>query len=240
MLIFWRLFLSHLLADFTLQFDIVNTLKRRCVWGMAIHCLTHFVVSAALTYRYLGDVWFSFGVVKVNGWWALVLMLVVHFIIDELRIYGMKHLHYRDGTVSFLVDQFLHIYLLFLISPIVDVGLFMAEKWTGLLTMSVLVTHVTTVTIYFVEKDFFGRQFPSFDEKYFLIFERVVLWSFFFASGWWCLPFAAAWVVQLFYIRMKRIIDLSLTNIVLSLVLTSAIGLWTRYIYFGSLFRQVN
>ncbi|OGS07647.1 MAG: hypothetical protein A2270_08230 [Elusimicrobia bacterium RIFOXYA12_FULL_51_18] len=239
MVIFWRLFLSHLLADFTLQFNIVNTLKRKYFWGMGIHCLTHFLVSVALTYCYLGDVWFRLGSVEVNGWGALVLMLVVHFLIDELRIYSMKHLGYNDGTVSFLVDQFLHIYLLFLISPVVplDGGLFMAEKWTGIIAMSVLVTHVTTVTIYFVEKDFFSKQFPSFDEKYFLIFERVVLWSFFFASGWWCLPFAAAWVVQLFYIRRKRIMDLSLTNILLSLTLTSAIGLWTRYIYYGSLFR---
>ena len=239
MLIFWRLFLSHLLADFTLQFDIVNRLKRKHVWGMAIHCMTHFVVSAALTYCYLGDVWFSLGGVNVNGWWALILMLVVHFIIDELRIYSMRRLHYRDGTASFLVDQFLHIYFLFLISPAVqlDGGFFMAEKWTGVIAMSVLVTHVTTVIIYFVEKDFYGRQFPNFDEKYFLIFERVVLWSFFFAAGWWWLAFAAAWVGQLFYIRAKRIIDLSLANIALSLVLTSAVGLWTRYIYFGSIFR---
>lgn len=237
MLIFWRLFLAHLLADFTLQFDIVNRLKRKYIWGMVIHCLTHFVVSAALTYGYLGDVWFSFGAVNVNGWWALAVMLVVHFIVDELRLYGMRQLHYRDGTASFLADQFLHVYILFLISPSIplDGGLFMAEKWTGLIAMSVLVTHVATVTIYFVEKDFSGRQFPGFDEKYFLIFERVVLWSFFFASGWWCLPFAAAWVAQLLYIRAKRIIDLSLTNIALSLALTSAIGLWTRYIYFGSL-----
>jgi len=238
MLIFWRLFLSHLLADFTLQFNIVNTLKRKYLWGMVLHCLTHFVVSAALTWSYLGDVWFSFGSVNVNGWWALILMLVVHFLIDELRIYSMKHLHFRDGTASFLIDQCLHIYLLLLIAPSIplDGGVFMAEKWTGIIAMSVLVTHVTTIIIYFVEKDFYGRQFPSFDEKYFLIFERVVLWSFFFAAGWWCLLFAAAWTVQLFYIRKKRIMDLSLANVLLSLSLTSLVGVWTRYIYFGSLF----
>ena len=104
-----------------------------------------------------------------------------------------------------------------------------------MIAMSVLVTHVTTVIIYFVEKDFTAGN-PEFRRKYFLIFERVVLWSS-FAAGWWWLAFAAAWVVQLFYIRAKRIIDLSLANIALSLVLTSAVGLWTRYIYFGSIFR---
>ena len=236
MVIFWRLLLSHLLADFTLQFNIVNRLKRQHVGGMLLHCLTHFVVSVALTYNYLGDVWFHFGSAAVTGWAAMGLMLVVHFIIDELRIYSMKRMGYRDGTVSFLVDQLLHVYVLFMISPTVppDSGLFMTEKWVGITTIFVLVTHVTTVLIYFVEKDLFGKEFPSFDEKYFLIFERVVLCSFFFSSGWWWAPFSSAWVVQIFYIRWKRIMDLSLTNIFLSLALTLPLGFWTRYIYFGS------
>ena len=57
MVIFWRFFLSHLLADFTLQFNIVNKLKRQGVYGMILHCLTHFVVSVAFLYSYLGDTW---------------------------------------------------------------------------------------------------------------------------------------------------------------------------------------
>jgi hypothetical protein len=237
MAIFWRLLLSHLLADFTLQFNIVNKLKRQHLGGMLLHCLTHFIVSVALTYNYLGDVWFYFGATAVTGWEAMGVMLVSHFLVDELRIYSMKRLGYRDGTVSIVIDQFLHIYVLFMISPIVSPGLgfFMAEKWVGIASIFVLVTHVATVMVYFVEKDLFGKEFPSFDEKYFLIFERVVLWSFFFAAGWWWLPFAAAWVVQLFYIRWKKIMDLSLTNISISFVLTSVLGLGTRYIYFGSI-----
>lgn len=235
--IFWRLLLSHLLADFTLQFDIVNRLKRQSMWGMGLHCLTHFLTAVALTYPYLSDIWFTLGPVSVNGWAALAIMLALHFLVDELRIYSMRKLEYADGTVSFLVDQVMHIYVLFMISPMDWLGgnFFMPERWVGIAAMSVLVTHVTTVLIYFVEKDFFGRGFPAFDEKYFLIFERVVLWSFFFAAGWWWLPFAAAWAVQIFYIRRKRILDLSLVNIYLSLVLTSLVGLWTRYIYYGSL-----
>jgi hypothetical protein len=237
MVIFWRLLLAHLLADFTLQFNIVNKLKRQSVWGMILHCLTHLATAIALTYPYLRDVWFSLGPVQVNGWAALAAMLALHFLVDELRIYSMQKMGYPDGTVSFLIDQVLHIYVLFMISPISLPGaaLFLPEKWVGIIVMSVLVTHVTTVLIFFVEKDFFGRGFPDFDEKYFLIFERVVLWSFFFVSGWWWLPFCTAWVVQIFYIRWKRILDLSLVNVLLSLGLTSIIGIWTRYIYFGSL-----
>lgn len=238
MVIFWRFFLSHLLADFTLQFNFVNKLKRQGIYGMLLHCLTHLVVSVALLYKYLGDTWLNFGFVRINGWGAVALMLVVHFIIDELRVYSMKKLGFSDGTLSFLADQFLHVYVLFMLSPVavLDRGFFLAEKWVGIICMFTLVTHVTTVLIYFIEKDLAGKDFPNFDEKYFLIFERIVLWSFFFVAGWWWLPFALAWIVQLFYIRKKRILDLSLANISISLAVTITLGLWTRYMYLGRIF----
>ncbi len=236
MIIFWRLLLSHLIADFTLQFDIVNRLKRQCVWGMLLHCMTHFVVSAALTWPYLSLTWVKIGPFEVSGWWALAIMLIVHFGVDELRVYSMKGLGYRDGTLSFLVDQLLHFYVLFMISPIlIPAGnTRIAEKWIAIAAMMVLVTDFTTVLIYFIEKDLFGKEFPRFDEKYFLIFERVVLWAFFFVAGYWWLPFAAAWTFQIFYVRNRRIIDLSKMNVGLSVVITIALGVCTRYIYYGS------
>ena len=237
MIIFWRLLLSHLLADFTLQFDVVNRMKRNNVWGMLIHCMTHFVVSVAMTWNYLPDTWVHIGPLAVNGWWALAIMLAVHFGVDELRIYSMKTLRYKDSTVSFLVDQLLHFYVLFIIAPVVipEPCLLMGEKWAAIASMLVLVTHFTTVLIYFLEKDLFGKGFPHFDEKYFLIFERVVLWAFFFAEGYWWIPFALAWIVQLFYIKRKRIIDMSRVNVWMSVTITILLGVWTRFAYYGYL-----
>ncbi len=237
MIIFWRLLLSHLLADFTLQFDVVNRLKRRNVWGMLLHCLTHFVVSAALTWNFLPETWFNLGPLAVNGWGALALMLAAHFATDQLRVYSMKVLHFRDNTLSFLADQAVHFYVLFMISPVIINGpdLLLGEKWAAIAAMLVLVTHFTTVLVYFFEKDMFGKGFPNFDEKYFLIFERLVLWAFFFAAGYWWLPFAAAWVFQLFYLKRKRIIDLSKVNVWLSVAITVLLGLWTRFAYYGYL-----
>lgn len=236
MVIFWRLLLAHLLADFTLQLDIVNRLKRKSAWGMLLHCLTHLVTSVALTWQYLGDTWFTAGGLAVNGWQALVLMFVVHYAVDELRVYSMKS-WYKDNTVSFLVDQVVHVYVLFLISPIVvpEPGLLMGEKWAAIGSMLVLVTHFTTVLIYFVEKDLFGKTFPAFDEKYFLIFERVVIWAFFFAAGYWWTLFAAAWIVQLFYVRRKRVMDLSGINVWISVFMAVLTGFCTRYVYYGYL-----
>lgn len=237
MIIFWRLLLSHLLADFTLQLDVVNRMKRKNLWGMLLHCLTHFVVSAALTWNYLPETWVRLGPLPVNGWGALGLMLAAHFVIDELRVYSMKTLHFRDNTASFLADQLLHFYVLFMVSPVIigGPGLLLGEKWSAIAVMLVLVTHFTTVLVYFLEKDMFGKAFPHFDEKYFLIFERVVLWAFFFAAGYWWIPFALAWIVQIFYIKRKRIIDMSRVNIWLSVLITLLLGAWTRFAYYGYL-----
>ncbi|HCC46856.1 MAG TPA: hypothetical protein DEQ38_01870 [Elusimicrobia bacterium] len=237
MVIFWRLVLSHLLADFTLQFDVVNRMKRKNLWGMLLHCLTHFIVSAALVWDYLPETWFSAGGVAVSGWGALLLMMAIHFIVDQLRVYSMKTLGWKDNTASFLADQVLHFYVLFMIAPVVMPGpdLLMGDKWAAIASMLVLVTHSTTVLIYFVEKDLFGKPFPSFDEKYFLIFERVVLWAFFFAEGRWWIPFAIIWAAQLFYIRRKRIMDLSGINVWLSVVIAALLGACTRFVYYGYL-----
>jgi hypothetical protein len=237
MIIFWRLLLAHLLADFTFQLDIVNRMKRKSAWGMLIHCATHFVISVAFVWNYLPQTWVRLWRLPVSGWWAISLMFVLHFIVDELRIYSMKSLGYRDGTVSFLVDQLLHFYVLFMISPVavLDRNFLLAEKWTGIAALLVVVTHFTTVLVYFIEKDLSGKDFPAFDEKYFLIFERVVLWAFFFVDGYWWIPFALAWMIQIFYVRRKRIIDLSGLNVALSVLITSVLGLWTRYIYYGFL-----
>lgn len=237
MIIFWRLLLAHLLADFTLQFDIVNRLKRKSIYGMILHCTTHLVVSIALIYNYLGEVWIDWGFLKITGWWVMLIILVFHFIVDELRIYAMKRLKVKDNTICFLVDQLLHVFVLFMVSPIYNFnGIFFGnEKWIIIIATFVIITHVTTVLIYFVEKDLAEVTFPQFDEKYFLIFERMVLWGFFFAGGYWWIPFMLAWVFQIFYIKSKRIIDLSYANIIISVLVTSVFGLMARIVYYGSL-----
>lgn len=236
MTIFWRLLLSHLLADFTLQFNVVNKLKREGMLGMAIHCMTHFVVAVALVWPWLADVWFVVGPVPFNGWTCMVLLLVTHFMVDQVRVYTMQTLHFRDNSFSFFADQFMHVYILFMLSPVsvLDSGFFVPEKWVGLLSMLVIVTHASTVLIYFIEKDLHQKEFPTFDEKYFLIFERVVLWAFFLVKGWYWVPFAAAWVAQMVYVRKKRILDLSLVNITVSVLVAVVCGLWARYIYYGA------
>ena len=237
MIIFWRLLLAHFLADFTLQFDVINRLKRKNIYGMLIHCATHLIVSIILTYRYLPDVWIDLGFLRITGWWVMLIIIVFHFIVDEIRVYVLRNFAVKDNTICFLMDQLFHVIVLFMVSPIYNLNkvFFGNEKWIIIIVTFVIITHVTTVLIYFIEKDIAGVTFPKFDEKYFLIFERMVLWGFFFVSGYWWIPFMLAWVFQIFYIKSKRIIDLSYANVIISVLVTAVFGLMARFVYYGSL-----
>ncbi|PIS46650.1 MAG: hypothetical protein COT17_07490 [Elusimicrobia bacterium CG08_land_8_20_14_0_20_51_18] len=235
--IFWRLILAHLIADFTLQTDAVNRMKRKGVLGMLVHVVTHVFVSALLIYQDLFRPWFSVWGFELHGWQALGLMSVVHFLVDETRVYLIKELKYRDNTFNFLADQFAHFYFIFLFSP-VDVfknPLLIQEKWVIIAACLVLVSHVATILIYFIEKDLNEMQFPSFDQKYFMIMERIVMWAFFFAGGYWWIPFLLLWALQILYIRKKRIIDVSNVNFFISVSSAVLFGLVSRYAYYGHL-----
>ena len=47
MVIFWRLLLGHLLADFTFQSNFINAWKRKSIWGMLGHCAMHPIAYVA-------------------------------------------------------------------------------------------------------------------------------------------------------------------------------------------------
>ncbi len=232
--IFWRLFLAHLLADFTFQTDYINRAKRSAVSGMLLHVFTHAVFSYILVRDYLGQVWFNLFSLQVSGWFALLALMTVHFGVDELRVYLIKKLKYPDSTFSFLADQFAHAYAIFMFTPFSFSGAdFIPEKWVFLLSCLVIVTHFATVFFYFLEKDFLEASFPGFDQKYFMIFERAVIWAFFMMPGNWWIALLALWLVQFFYVKRKRIMDVSSLNFYGSIVFSCIFGLISRFVYYG-------
>jgi energy-coupling factor transporter transmembrane protein EcfT len=79
----------------------------------------------------------------------------------------------------------------------------------------VLVTHCATVTIWFIEKDIFGTNYPETEEKYISMLVRLVLWlAFFLPHPWWI--FVSAFVMVTFgrHVWTRRI-DFSWTSVLL-------------------------
>lgn len=234
MVIFWRLVLAHLLSDFTFQTDFINRWKRRSVWGMLVHCLIHLLVAFALTHRYINLVWVRAGGMELKGWMCVLILGIVHFIEDEVRVLMMRRLRTSDGTWSFLFDQLVHIVVIFTLSPMYAVtmaGTLFPEKWVVLLCLCVGVTHALTVFVYFLEKDLYGAQFPEFDEKYLVMAERLVLWGFFLLPGYWWVPFLALWVAHIFYLRKKRVVDFSKAGLYVGVFMTFLLGTAARWVY---------
>jgi hypothetical protein len=99
MVLFWRLLLAHLIADFPLQTDAVFAVKKDQRWGVILHATIFGLTAVLLTRPYLNH---------TEMWLGLVFLWSGHIAIDKTKLVlsgrgGRDHLGY------FLIDQALHI-----------------------------------------------------------------------------------------------------------------------------------
>jgi len=86
------------------------------------------------------------------GWACLILLFAAHFLEDQWRVTTIFKHHAPDNTLYFLWDQAIHAAIIFAVSPI---GLsngepLVPEKWPVLGCLAVVLTHMTTVTGFFL------------------------------------------------------------------------------------------
>ncbi len=236
MVIFWRLLLGHLLADFTFQSNFVNAWKRKSVWGMLGHCAMHPIAYIALTYPYLNEFWVNTTWIKLQGWTCVLLIFFLHFIEDEWRVFTIFKFKTPDNFLYFAWDQIIHFACIWIFFPMTSgdpTGSWIPEKWPVLGCLLVLVTHFCTVLIYFLEKDLFSGYFPDFDEKYLTMAERLVMALCFLLPGWWFVPLCAAWMGNMAYLRHKRLMDFSWFSFYVGGAIAALCGWGARTIYYS-------
>lgn len=105
-MIFYQLLLAHLIADFPLQFNEIFRLKVKSKWGVLLHCAIVGVISALLLCPYVFYIWL---------WLAIITLIGSHFIIDYTRVVFTKKTN-TDNLWMFLLDQLLHLIVVWLIS----------------------------------------------------------------------------------------------------------------------------
>jgi hypothetical protein len=224
--IFFRLLFGHLLADFTFQTNYLAGMKRRSMLGLFIHVLIHPVCYILLTWPYLNEVWFFRGGISLIGWAVVPILALLHFVEDWFRI-GMVNRGWPDNTVFYLWDQIIHIILLWVFSPIKVQGVI--SMWPLLGILLVLVTHCATVTIWFIEKDIYGRDYPDTEEKYISILQRLVVWlAFFMPDPWWLLVLLFVLVTFGRHVWTRRV-DFSWTSVILGNSLAIICGAFSRF-----------
>lgn len=236
MVIFWRLLFGHLLADFTFQTDFINRWKRQSVWGLLVHSAMHPAFYIVLTWPYLRETWVDLGFVTLSGWACLLVIFISHFVEDWWRVYTIVHYHTPDNTLYFAWDQIIHYAVIFAVIP---VGLrnpnvtLMPEDWPVLGCLFVVATHATTIIVYFIEKDLYGRAFPDAQEKYLSMLERLILALIFLTPGNLWPLLALGWFSVMHHVRKRRYLDLSWFSLYLGGALAALCGLAARFVYFS-------
>ena len=88
------------------------------------------------------------------------------------------------------------------------------EPWIFIGILLTLITHFTTVSIYFLEKDFLQKEFPSNREKYIGIMERLVIVLCFMLPGNGWILVVAVWVFRIILLKTKKWIPVTWMNII--------------------------
>lgn len=233
MLLFWRMVLAHLLGDFTLQSDLVAKWKRESWFGMPLHCLTHLITLLALTWPFLGQRW----VYGMKGWQICIAITLIHYIVDITRVFLIRRFNVRDGLVMFAIDQILHYYVLFLAAGHIKIpeGIsLLPVKWFIIFSLFAFTAHAVTVTGYYMDRELdHNKKYPPAGARYFLMAERIVLMLFFFLPGVFWMPFAFLWILQIYLMKTRRVVDVSSISLALNILVPVVAGSAGRIVFYG-------
>jgi len=233
MQILWRLVLAHLLADFTFQTDYIAKWKRLNVYGGITHSLIFFVCGAALCSGSLGETWpFLGSSIQLNGWLALMLLSFFHFLEDEWRVWAIKRFNSADSFLFFVVDQVIHLLLIFIFFP--PLAAAPREKIIFLAILFVMTTHFSSIFVYFAEKAVRGSAVLEPRERYYAMAERLAIGLALLLPGFWAASFVAAWLPRLLINKKEHPeFNVSFVNIAVSNLLAVLFGVIARVVYYG-------
>ncbi len=192
--IFWRLFLAHLLADFTLQTNRLAAWKRKSPAGTSVHSLIFGLSASVLCWPYTVRTWhLYFGHIILPGWAIILILTALHFAEDQWRVSAIIRRGKEDSFAFFAWDQCFHAGVIFLLSP---APVAPVEKWVMLAIIVVFVTHFSTILIYYLEKLIMGSASMEPKEKYKQMAERTCLAAVILLPGWWGFVFASVWTAR--------------------------------------------
>jgi hypothetical protein len=226
MTVFWRLLLAHLLTDFTFQTNDLAMWKRKSVWGVLAHSTIFLVLSLVFCWPFLGQAWWKF-----PGYVCLIFLFAIHFVEDYYRIISIQKSGSPDNTLFFFWDQFIHVIMIFLFSPLGD-GKFFAEKPFVILSLAVMATHFTSILIYYIEQEVYGDDLilNRLRGKYFLIGERLLIFLCFLLPGYLWAVFPVVYVIRPLTHRNNPGLKFTRVNVIVSNVAALGFGVFARVI----------
>lgn len=209
MIVFWRLFLALCLTDFVLLQDSLVQVLKLNRWKLIVARSGLFALLAlALCHNYLTEGWPFIADVILPGWVCILLFALFHGVSDHyFELGGKMKVGY---TLSFFLKNFVNILFLVLIAPFRELytsGNFFAEHWIVFLVGLVLCTYVLGWFIFALEKDAYGRDYPTFDEQWLLAVVRAIFFLSMMLPGWRWIVVLTVWLGACMYARRNRLLD---------------------------------
>lgn len=224
-MVFYQLLLAHLIADFPLQFNEIFKLKVKSKWGVLLHGTIAGVISALLLYHYVFYSWM---------WLAIITLIGSHFIIDYIRVVFTKKTN-RDNLWMFLLDQFLHLVVVWLISlwisslplPSLEILQTRLDNKAILLTLSGFITagYGSAIVIHYLKKMLVKNYTDqALSTKRYGIIERFLVMALILLPGLFFLFIPIVIITRMAISRVKEE-EYGLLDSIASIVITVMLGL---------------
>ena len=211
MIVFWRLFLAFFLTDFVFFHQTINILEERNrAKAIALHAGVFLFWSFLLCYGYQTMPWPFLELFSVPGWVCILLFCVFHVFSDQYFQFGGKIRH--GHVLTFFVKTFVNLLFLFLCVPfkaLYETGNFFVEPWVIFLVGLVTATRVLGWFIFAIEQDRYGRDYPTFDERWLLMMVRAIFFLIMLLPGWRWAVLLGVWYLACLYARKIRLMDVS-------------------------------
>ena len=138
----------------------------------------------------------------------------------------------RHGYVlTFFTKIFANLLFLFLCVPfrvLYETGNFFAESWVIFLVGLVTATRVIGWFIFSIEQDRYGRDYPTFDERWLLMMVRAIFFLIMLLPGWRWAVLLVVWYAACVYARKIRLMDVSHAAFYIGVIGAALVGFLVR------------
>ena len=230
MIVFWRLFLAFFLTDFVVFNRMAEKLRARSrALGMLLHGGVFLLLCLGLCYGYLSMQWPFLDLVHLPGWVCIILLTLFHVFSDEFFQFGGKSRH--GYLMTFFVKNLANLLFIFLCVPfkvLYETGNFFAEPWVIFCVGLVSCTRMLGWFSFAIEQDRYGRDYPTFDERWLLSMMRMIFFLIMLLPGWRWAVLLTVWFMACLYARRIRLMDISHAAFYIGIIGSVVIGFLVR------------
>ena len=230
MIVFWRLFLAFFLTDFVVFNRMAEKLRARSrALGMLLHGGVFLLLCLGLCYGYLSMQWPFLDLVHLPGWVCIILLTLFHVFSDEFFQFGGKSRH--GYLMTFFVKNLANFLFIFLCVPfkvLYETGNFFAEPWVIFCVGLVSCTRMLGWFSFAIEQDRYGRDYPTFDERWLLSMMRAIFFLIMLLPGWRWVVLLTVWFMACLYARRIRLMDISHAAFYIGIIGSVVIGFLVR------------